>query len=219
MKIDRLVLGEYETNCYVLRKSKTAKDCLIIDTGLQAQELVDFLHRHKLNPAAVILTHGHIDHINGVALLRAGFPKIKVYVHKLDAEMLTPPLTREAGLTGAMSNLLIMAGVRFSVEPADMLIKGGDIIEEAGIRLEALHTPGHTPGGVCLYSQDEGIIFVGDTLFAGSVGRTDLGGNTSQLIKSIREKLLTLPDETVVYPGHGPTTTIAQEKTSNPFLQ
>ena len=219
MKIDRLVLGEYETNCYVLRESKAAKDCLIIDTGLEAQELVDFLGRHKLNPAAVVLTHGHIDHINGVALLRAGFPKIKVYVHKLDAEMLTPPLAGEAGLTGAMGNLSIMAGIQFIAEPADMLIEGGDIIEEAGIRLESLHTPGHTPGGVCLYSQDEGIIFVGDTLFAGSVGRTDLGGNMSQLIKSIREKLLTLPDETVVYPGHGPATTIAQEKTSNPYLQ
>jgi len=218
MKIDHLILGDYETNCYILRESKAAKNCLIIDTGLQAQELVDFLHRHKLNPVAVVLTHGHIDHTNGVALLRSEFPDIKVYVHKLDAEMLTPPLTEEAGLTGAQSNLSVMAGIHFSTGPADVLIEEGDIIEQAGIRLEVLHTPGHTPGSICLYSQNEGIVFVGDTIFASSVGRTDLGGNMSQLIKSIRQKLLTLPDETVVYPGHGPITTIAQEKTNNLFL-
>ena len=219
MKIDHLILCEYETNCYILRESKAAKSCLIIDTGLEAKELVDFLHRHKINPVAVVLTHGHVDHTNGVALLRAGFPGIKVYVHKLDAEMLTPPLTREAGFTGAQSNLSGLAGIQSSTEPADMLLEEGNTIEQAGIRLEVLHTPGHTPGGICLYSNDEGIVFVGDTLFAASVGRTDLGGSMTQLTKSIREKLLTLPDETVVYPGHGPITTIAQEKANNPFLQ
>ena len=96
----------------------------------------------------------------------------------------------------------------------------GEIIEQAGIKLEILHTPGHTPGGICLYSKEEGIIFVGDTLFADSVGRTDFpGGSMPQLIKGIKEKLCVLPDNTVVYPGHGPKTTIGQEKASNPYLQ
>jgi glyoxylase-like metal-dependent hydrolase (beta-lactamase superfamily II) len=210
MKIDSFVLGAYETNCYVLRKNEAAKDCLIIDTGLEAHELVDFLRAHKLNPVTVVLTHGHADHITGVAVLRENFPDIKVCIHKLDSEM----------LTGKQFNLSELAGVRFSTTPAELVLESGDVIEEAGIKLEVLHTPGHTPGGTCLYSKDDGIIFTGDTLFAGSVGRTDFtGGDMTQLIKAIREKLLTLPDETVVYTGHGPVTTIAQEKTNNPYLQ
>ena len=210
MKIDRLILGAYQTNCYILRESKAAKDCLIIDTGLQAGELVDFLQRHKLNPVAVVLTHGHADHITGLATVRGRFPHIKVYIHRLDAEM----------LTGEKDNLSAMAGVLFSSEPADFSLEEGDVIEQANIKLNVLHTPGHTPGGICLYSKDEEIVFVGDTLFADSVGRTDMpGGSATQLIKSIKQKLCPLPDETVVYPGHGPQTTISQEKANNPYLQ
>ncbi len=210
MKIDRLVLGEYETNSYVLRRNRQAMDCLIIDTGLEADELVDFLRANKLNPTAVVLTHGHADHITGLEILRQSYPHIKVYIHKLDAGM----------LTGTMSNLSELTGRPFSTGSADFFLEEGGTIELAGIKLKVFHSPGHTPGGICLYSEDEAIVFVGDTLFADSVGRTDFpGGSMSQLIKSIKEKLLTLPDETVVYPGHGPATTIAQEKAYNPFLR
>jgi glyoxylase-like metal-dependent hydrolase (beta-lactamase superfamily II) len=210
MKIDCLILGEYQTNCYILRESKAAKDCLLIDTGLDADELVDFLQRHNLNPVAAVLTHGHVDHITGLVKLRYRFTHIKVYIHKLDAGM----------LTGEKDNLSSIAGVSFGPEHADFTIEEGDVIEQANIKLAVLHTPGHTTGGICLYSKDEGIIFTGDTLFADSVGRTDFpGGNGAQLIKSIKQKLCTLPDETIVYPGHGPQTTISQEKAGNPFLQ
>lgn len=209
MKIDRLILGSFETNCYILRETEAAKDCLIVDTGLEAGELVDFLARHKLNPVAVVLTHGHIDHVTGTVALRQNFPEIKVYIHKLDAEM----------LTGTKDNLSALAGQTFGTEQADVFIEEGDKIELANIKLEVLHTPGHTLGGISLYSKEDQLVFAGDTLFAGSVGRTDLGGNMTHLIKSIKEKLLILPDETVVYTGHGPQTTIAQEKTHNPFLQ
>ncbi len=210
MKIDRLILGAYETNCYILRESATAKDCLIVDAGLGADRLINFLKEHKLNPAAVVLTHGHIDHIAGVAALRAEFADIKVYIHKVDAKMLTE----------AEHNLSALAGVPFSAGPADLFIEAGDIIEQVSIKLQVLHTPGHTPGGICLYSKDEGIVFTNDTLFADSIGRTDFpNGSKSQLLNSIKEKLFTLPDETKVYPGHGPITTIAREKAHNQFFR
>ena len=209
MKIDHLILGAFETNCYILRGTETAKDCLVIDTGLQDDQLVEFLKQHNLNPVAVVLTHGHPDHAAGVGALRKSFKDIKVCIHKLDAEM----------LTGQQSNFGLLMGGTSDTGPADVLLEEEGLIEQTGIKLQVLHTPGHTSGGICLYSEEEGIVFTDDTLFADSVGRTDLGGNMAQLIKSIREKLFTLPDETNVYPGHGPLTTIAQEKAHNQFLQ
>jgi len=202
-------LGEFETNCYVVRTDGSTADCLLIDTGLEVTGLLDFLRRNKLNPAALILTHGHIDHIAGVDELRRRFPDIKIYIHKLDAEL----------LSDAVGNLSFMTGLSMTADPADVGLEEGDVIDQAGIKLKVVHTPGHTPGGICLYAKQDGVIFVGDTLFAGSVGRTDFPtGNTRQLIQSIKDKLLILPAETKVYPGHGPETTIAAEKSNNPFL-
>lgn len=210
MQIDCLVLGAFETNCYVLRSSETADKCLIIDAGLNAAGLIEFLNTKNLNPAAVILTHGHADHTVGLEKLRKEYPEIKVYIHELDANMLTE----------TENNLSELAGIEFTTEPADVILDEGDIIEQAGIKLKVLHTPGHTPGGICLYCEDERTIFVGDTLFADSIGRCDFpGGSFNQLIKSIKEKLSGLPDQTAVYPGHGSQTTIAREKKFNPFLQ
>jgi glyoxylase-like metal-dependent hydrolase (beta-lactamase superfamily II) len=209
MKIDYLILGAYQTNCYVLRNDDSAKDCLIIDPGLEAAELIEFLNEQKINPVAVVLTHGHIDHIAGVAAIRSRFPEIKVYIHHLDSEMLTDP-----GI-----NLSSMSGSAFVTEAEDVSVKEKDLIDLAGVKLLVLHTPGHTPGGISLYSKEAGVAFVGDTLFADSIGRTDFpGGSMSQLLASVREKLFTLPDQTQVYPGHGPATTIAAEKAHNPFF-
>jgi len=209
MKIDCLILGAYETNCYILRKNNDSKDCLVIDPGLEAGELLEFLDKQKLNPVAVLLTHGHIDHIAGVATMRNRFPEIKVYIHNLDAEMLTEP----------GKNLSAMAGAAFITEPEDVSLQEQNVIDLAGVKLLVLHTPGHTPGGISLYSEEDGVAFVGDTLFAGSIGRTDFpGGGMSQLLESVRKKLFTLPEETKAYPGHGPETTIAQEKAHNPFF-
>ena len=202
MKIDCLVLGAYETNCYVLRRSEEAADCLIVDTGIDSEQLIQFLQEQKLNPTALVLTHGHIDHIAGVNELHEKFPEIKVYIHKLDADMLEEPV----------SNLSAMTGAAFVTEPADFTLQEGDVIEQAGIKLSVLHTPGHTPGGISLYSEEQGV--------ADSVGRTDFpGGSMNQLVKGIKEKLLTLPEDTKVYSGHGPQTTIAHEKAYNQYLQ
>jgi hydroxyacylglutathione hydrolase len=210
MIVERLILGAYETNCYILRSSETATDCLIIDAGFDGDKLVGFLRQHNFNPVALVLTHGHIDHIAGVIALRTEFPDIKVYIHELDVEMFTHP----------EQNLSAFAGYSFTTEPADSIIRDGDIIEKAGVKFQVLHTPGHTSGGISLYSEQDGIAFVGDALFAGSVGRTDFpGGDMARLIASIKDKLLKLPDKTVVYPGHGPATTIGEEKVHNQYLQ
>lgn len=210
MIIDRLILGVFETNCYVLRRSNAAKECLVIDPGLDAGPLIDFLKTHKLNPAAVVLTHGHIDHIAGLAALRKKYPDMKVYIHRLDAQMLGEPY----------ANLSAMHGMAFTTEPEDVALEEPDVVEQAGVKLQVLHTPGHTPGGISLYAVDDGVVFVGDTLFAGSIGRHDFpGGSMSQLLNSVREKLFTLPGQTKAYPGHGPATTIAHEKAHNPFFQ
>ena len=209
MKIDRLILGDFETNCYVVRRDESAKDCLVIDTGLDSREMIAFLARHQLTPIAVILTHGHVDHIAGLAALREAFPQARIYVHRLDGPMLTDP--------GA--NLSQMAMRPFRTAPADVLLEDGDTIDEAGVVLKVLHTPGHTPGWICLYADTEDVIFAGDTLFADGIGRTDFpGGDPEQLLESIRTRLSALPDRTAVYPGHAMRTTIGREKASNPFL-
>jgi hydroxyacylglutathione hydrolase len=210
MKIDCLILGAYETNCYVLRSSEQTKDCILIDTGLDGSELFDFLQQNKLNPVAVVLTHGHIDHIAALTKLRQKYPYINIYIHRSDADMLTDPL----------SNLSLITGCNFSTKPADFLLNERDLIEQAGVKLQVLHTPGHTPGGISLYCQEQEVVFTGDALFADSIGRTDFpGGSIEQLITGIKENLLTLPPNTKVYPGHGPATSIAREKTHNQYLQ
>jgi len=210
MKIDCVIVGEYQTNCYILRADSEAKQCLLIDAGLEPSGLIGFLEKELLNPVAIVLTHGHIDHTAAVSVLRSRYPQMKVYIHKLDADM----------LTGKRDNLSLLAGVEINTESADVLLEEGDIIEQAGIKLAVLHTPGHTPGGICLHSQQDGAAFVGDTLFAGSVGRTDFaGGSMTELVGSIKKKLFSLPDETVIYPGHGSGSTIAEEKAHNPFVR
>ena len=210
MQIDCLILGDFQTNCYVVRRDEAVVDCVIIDPGFDADDLLGFLTQRQLNPAAVVITHGHVDHIAGVAALRQQYPKTKVYIHKVDAGLLTDP----------EANLSALVGSVVATEPADVRLQDGDVIDEAGIQLRVLHTPGHTLGGICLYAEPEAIVFAGDTLFADSVGRTDFpGGDMDQLIESIQTKLFTLPDKTAVHPGHGMRTTIGREKRVNPFVR
>lgn len=209
MKIDRLILGDFQTNCYVVRTDESARECLVIDTGLDSRDMIAFLTQHGLTPKAVVLTHGHVDHIAGLAAMRSRFPELRVYIHRLDGPM----------LTDSQANLSEMAMLPFETAPAEVLLEDGDTVEEAGIVLKVLHTPGHTPGGICLCAATEGVVFAGDTLFADGVGRTDFpGGDWDQLLDGIRTKLLVLPERTAVYPGHGMRTTIGREKASNPFL-
>lgn len=209
MKVKTLILGDYETNSYILTADDVTKDCLIIDTGLSPEPLIDYLKSNNLTPRAVILTHGHADHIMGVNVLRENWGDIKVAIHKADAEMLARPAR----------NMSLLAGSAFKTEPADILIDEEGPIEFASLKFDILHTPGHSLGGICLYSKEHEVVFVGDTLFASSIGRTDLhGGDFNTLIASIKQKLLTLPPKTRVYTGHGPATTIETEARTNQYL-
>jgi glyoxylase-like metal-dependent hydrolase (beta-lactamase superfamily II) len=209
MKIDTLVLGDFQTNCYCVRPEEHSDRCLIIDPGLDAAPLVQFLEETGLEPEMIVLTHGHVDHVAGVEMLRRRWPSVRVAIHRDDAEMLTDP----------HRNLSMLAGTRVAARPPEIIFDKEGPLELVRMTFQLLHTPGHTPGGICLYSESEGLAFVGDTLFAGSIGRTDFeNGSYEQLIKSIHTKLLTLPEQTRIYPGHGPITTIRNEKRFNPFL-
>jgi glyoxylase-like metal-dependent hydrolase (beta-lactamase superfamily II) len=195
--MDELVLGSNETNCHILRPSKSADRCLIIDTGTgDVMPLVDYLKVNGLTPVAVIFTHGHHDHIDGATLLREYFPEVKLVIHKEDSRMLRDRVAD------------------FKTSPIE---KEGPI-RIAGIELEVLHTPGHTGGGICLYSKPLEAVFVGDTLFAGSIGKPKWS-STAELAEVIKKKLLVLADDVKVYPGHGPPTTIGTERVANPFLK
>lgn len=209
MKIDTIALGDFEANCYCIRATETSAVCLLIDPGLNPEPLIHFLRHNNLTPEAIVITHGHADHIGGVETVRQNWPHVKVAISQEDADMMTSPT----------KNLSILAEVMVQARPADICFTNQRSFEAAGVRFEILKTPGHSPGGICLYNSDEGILFSGDTLFAGSVGRSDFpGGDHALLIDRIKHKLLILPEQTRVYPGHGPTTTLRAEKRHNPFL-
>ncbi len=210
MNIDCLALGDYQTNCYVIRSNQQSSECIIIDPGFDAGPLVQFLKDNSLTPKKILLTHGHCDHIAGLTMLISEFGIIEVNICKGDSEMLTNP----------DANLSSMMGMPLQFAPADIFLSPENTIEFDSISITVLTTPGHTPGGVSLYCKDAKAVFVGDTLFAGSIGRTDFpNGNTQQLLDNIRQQLFSLPDNTTVYSGHGPKTTIGQEKMTNPFLK
>ncbi|MCP4452951.1 MAG: MBL fold metallo-hydrolase [Planctomycetes bacterium] len=210
MRIRTLVLGAYQTNSYVLRPDDSSDGCVVVDTGLSAETLTAFLQTKSLTPKALILTHGHGDHIAGVPEVLALWPELPIYAHQLEADVLLNPNL----------NLSTMTGMPMTLDGEIHYVVQDQIIEAAGITLKVLHTPGHTPGGMSLYGKEKGAVFAGDTLFTESVGRTDFpGGSQTVLVKSIQDQLFVLPDETRVYPGHGPSTTIGHEKQHNPYVR
>lgn len=210
MNIHCIALGPFQTNSYVVRATADSTACLIMDAGFGADELLSYLQAEQLRPQAILLTHGHADHIAGVPLLLDAFPGLALYVFNGEVGMLSDPAL----------NLSAMTGQPFSVQNELTPLQDDETVQQAGMEFRVIHTPGHTPGGICFYCQAAGVLFAGDTLFAESVGRTDFpGGSMTQLQESIKTRLFGLPDETRVYPGHGPETSIGQEKCSNPFVR
>jgi glyoxylase-like metal-dependent hydrolase (beta-lactamase superfamily II) len=207
MEWSQIPLGILQTNCYVIENEEGS--CLIIDPGSEGKKLVSWLNEKNLNPVAIMLTHAHFDHIGAVDEVRESF-NIPVYVHQNERNWLKDPM-----LNGSYQ----FTKGHIQVNPADSLITSEEKMIVGPFEFLIFETPGHSPGSVSYFFEGEGVVVSGDALFKGSIGRTDLvEGNQSQLLKSIHEKLLTLPEETIVMPGHGPATTIAEEMDSNPFL-
>ncbi len=205
MKVMMMPLGVYETNCYVVYDENTL-EAAVIDPGAEGKGLIKILEENKLDVKKILLTHGHSDHIGAVQAVADRY-KVPVYIHPNDSMFLKDPKL----------NLSVHMGLSITCDVEEKPLIGGDKIEAAGVSFTVLETPGHTGGGVCFYGG--GIVFAGDTLFQGSIGRTDFpGGSFEQLDKAIRTQLYTLPPDTIVCPGHGPTTTVGDEMKYNPFV-
>jgi len=206
MKIQQYVVSVCATNCYFAINDDT-KEVLIIDPGSSAKQLAEKVKEHGLTPVGILLTHGHFDHAAAAAEL-SQLLDVKVYAHKAEQETLENPGLNLSGWEG-----------KSETYQADVYLKDEQELELAGFRIRVLFTPGHTVGGCCYYFAEQNAVFSGDTLFEGSIGRTDFPkGSASQLIRAINEKLMIMPDFIAIYPGHGEMTSIGMERMNNPFL-
>lgn len=197
-------VGPMEANCYILY-NPDKREGLIIDPGAEGSHLIKFIKQEKISINYIVNTHGHPDHIGANRKIKE-HTNAPILIHQYDAPMLAK--------SGSVLSLIFP--LESSSPPADTFIKDGDLIECAGMKLKVLHTPGHTPGGISLLIDDS--IFTGDTLFSGSIGRSDLPGGSPQVLLNSIKKILSLNENLIIYPGHGPSTTVRQELHSNPFI-
>lgn len=209
LEIHTIVSMPFAENTYVVWQ-EGRRDVLVVDPGLEPDLILSFLRDQELAPAAILNTHGHGDHIGGNAALKQAFPEAPLIIGANEAPL----------LTDAQANLSAPFGLPITSPPADRLVREGDVVEEAGIRLEVLEIPGHSPGHIVyLYRDSPILVFGGDVLFRGSIGRCDFPNSDGPLLlQGIRTKLWSLPPTTVVYPGHGPVTTVGHEQRTNPFV-
>ncbi|CDE68151.1 putative uncharacterized protein [Clostridium sp. CAG:277] len=205
LKCDFRVVGPIQTNCYFLYREDT-KECLIIDPGYEADKIEAYVQKKQLHVAGILLTHGHFDHITAADEVRKKF-QTKIYASGKEKELMADP----------RMNVSVMMGESVSLK-ADVWLEDGQELEMLGETMRCILTPGHTGGGMCFYFPKACMLFSGDTLFQESVGRTDFPtGSSRKLIRSVREKLLVLPEAVRVYPGHGLMTTIRDEQMFNPY--
>lgn len=206
MEFDSVIVGALETNCYLVYCTESL-ECAIFDPGAEAQKIFHLITKKSLNPVVLLNTHGHIDHIGANKDIKERF-NIPLCIHALDKSMLENVQQLE---------LSFFLGAKESPSP-DKYLEDGDMVKLGKSSLQVIHTPGHSPGSVSFLG--DGFILSGDTLFYGGVGRADLpGGSWDELERSIKNKILTLPDETIVLPGHGPATSVGQERNLNPFIK
>lgn len=207
LRIRTTIVGPFEVNCYLAWDDQTG-DAAIIDPGADEQLIIRSVEQAKCTPRAILLTHGHGDHIAAVDPVKNHY-NIPLYVGDGEEELLANP----------DANVSALIGMPIIAPAPDVKLKDEDVVSLGSLRFTVLATPGHSPAGVCYLYEREGILFCGDTLFQGSIGRADLPGSSMPLLlQSIRTKILTLPDSVVCYPGHGPATTVGAERYSNPFL-
>ncbi len=206
MDIKNITVGEFQENCFVVWGSQ--KKAIVVDPGYDAPQILDFIKSNNLEVAAYLLTHGHMDHVSATADLYAEMPA-PVGIHAEDA----------AWAFGETNQHLPFYPVPHKPAKIERFFEDGDEFNDGGLAYRVVTTPGHTPGGVCFHFYAEKKLFSGDTLFAGSVGRTDLHGGNSRILQESLKKLTALDDETVVYPGHGPATRLGYEKKTNFFLK
>lgn len=200
-------VGMLESNCYILG-DEISREAVVIDPGGDGPDILAVIQKENFKLKTIINTHGHFDHVGANQALQeaTGAP---IAIHQADAAMLSQP----------SAEALFFTGGRLQPSQAEILLKENDLLEFGPFQLKVLHTPGHTVGGICLVLQNEPIVYVGDTLFAGSIGRTDFpGGSFEDLIESVKLKIFTLGDHYLVMPGHGPATTVGQERQYNPFF-
>ncbi|MDR1894643.1 MAG: MBL fold metallo-hydrolase [Spirochaetales bacterium] len=203
------ILGQnWNTNAYVLA-DKYSRIAWLVDPGFSPGRVLDFLAGRGLSLERIILTHAHLDHIGGLTQIKETYPKASILIHAAEAGY-----PREPDI-----NLMAAAGLVFPVPEPDGLLQDGQRIQSGALDGLVIHTPGHSPGSICLYLEKEGFLISGDTLFQGSVGRCDFPlSDEGQMISSLKEKILCLPEKTLVFPGHGPETILGHEKLYNPFL-
>jgi len=202
-----LIVGLLEVNCYILGDEDT-REAVVIDPGGNEEEILEILNYNRFKLKLIIDTHGHFDHVDANRPLKEA-TGAQIAIHELDAPALSRP-SQEA---------LFFTGNRLRTSEADILLKEGDVLSFGKYRLEVLHTPGHPPGSISLVLENHTYVYVGDLLFAGSIGRTDFpGGDYNALINAVRTKIFPLGDNYTVFPGHGPVTTVAQERKYNPFF-
>ena len=208
MKVHTIVVGPFQVNCY-LWWDEASGDGFIVDPGDEATKIIAEIDNVGMRPQAILLTHGHGDHIAAVSDIKEHY-SIPLAIGRGEEQMLANPAINLSGSYGQPV-----------VTPLpEHLLDDEQVFSISGLSLRTLFTPGHTPAGVCFLEEELGILFCGDTLFLSSIGRTDFPGSShEQLIRSIQTKILTLPDTVVCYPGHGPQTTVGSERTNNPFLQ